>query len=88
MTDAAQARSEAMHAAITKVFHDHADHESDRGMVSRFVLVVEQVSNDGDPWFRVLSEAGSVAWHRMGLLSYALANQQAVATAEEVRGDA
>lgn len=77
-TDEEHARSEALLAAISTVLQEHANHTSDRGLVTRFVLVAEQVGDDGDPWLRIISEPDSVQWHRMGLLEYALAVQRGV----------
>lgn len=73
-----------MSEAIAKVLHDHADHDADRGLLVRFVVIAEQIGSDGEPWFRTMAEPDSVTWHRMGLLSYALANQQATINAEEL----
>jgi len=59
---------EAMRDAITQVFADHADHPSDRGIITGFIVIAEVVGADGDPWLKRISDDGPM-WRTVGMLT-------------------
>lgn len=61
-------RSEAMRTAIAEVFADHAEHPSDRGIITTFVVVAEVMGDDGEPWLKRMSDDGPL-WRQVGMLT-------------------
>lgn len=48
-------------------------------MVVKWVTIAEVVDDEGRRWLRTLTSPGAGTWDRMGLLGYALAEEQAIA---------
>ena len=84
MTDEERARDQALHAAIDGVLKDHADHESDRGMLTDYLLVAEQIGDDGEPYLRIISSEATPQWRRLGMIHYAAQVQQAQTVRDEI----
>lgn len=61
-------RSVAMHAAIAQVFADHAEGPSDRGLITRFIVIAEVIGDDGDPWLKSIGDDGP-NWCKIGMLA-------------------
>lgn len=77
MTPGERARSQALHEAIDRVLKEHADHESDRGVLLSWTVVAEYLGDDGDEYLRMVSNENSVAWRVLGMLEYAAASRRA-----------
>jgi len=61
-------RSEAMRTAIASVFSSHAEHASDRGLITRFIVIAEVIGDDGEPWLKRISDDGPM-WSTVGMLT-------------------
>ena len=61
-------RSEAMRTAIAAVFAEHAEHPSDRGLITGFVVVAEVLGDDGEPWLKRMGDDGPL-WRQVGMLT-------------------
>lgn len=64
MTD----RSEAMRTALAQVLADNAEHPSDRGLITGFIVIAEVIGDDGDPWLKSISDDGP-RWRTLGMLT-------------------
>lgn len=87
MNEQEQARSEALSAAIDGVLKDHAEHDSDRGLTTDWILIVEQIGADGETYLRLIHSDESVQWRRLGLLDYAATTQRAIIHADYLSDD-
>lgn len=71
-------------AALEAAIHEHGDHDAmDRGLVTDYVMVIEQLGDDGKPYLRCLARPGTPAWRTLGLLDAALTQRRYDFTDEE-----
>lgn len=73
-----QTRSERLHDAIQTVLAECAEHACDRGLLTSWVLVAEQVGDDGSCYYRALHHEDTTPWRRLGLLDYAMTCERAL----------
>lgn len=59
---------EDMRAAIAGVFTEHAEHTSDRGLITAYIVIAEVIGDDGEPWLKKISDDGP-AWRHVGMLT-------------------
>jgi hypothetical protein len=67
-------RSDALIEAIQTVLHEHAEHDWDRGIVSDYVLSLECMGADGEPYLRMFTSPHSTLWRSLGLAAAATAD--------------
>lgn len=60
-----------MRDAIQQVLHKHDDHTSSRGVITAWVLVVELVGDDGDPYLHTIRATDAGIWRQIGMLQVA-----------------
>jgi len=68
MSDFTQEQSDDMSAAIQDQFTKYAEHESDRGMITQFVLITEVIGDDGEYYLKTMRSKGSATWRALGLV--------------------
>ena len=61
-------RGIAMRDAIAAVFAEHAEHPSDRGLITKFVVIAEVIGDDGEPYLKRVNDDGPM-WRTVGMLT-------------------
>lgn len=64
--------SNVQHSDLADTFNEHAD----GAMITRYVTVAEILNDDGERELYVLATPGLKAWDSIGLLAFALNEQQ------------
>lgn len=72
-------RADALQEAIAKTIQEYGEEGPDKGgIVTKYVLCLETIGTDGEPYHSTYSHRRSTMWDRLGLLQFAVAGQQAI----------
>lgn len=61
-------RTVAMRSALAGVFAEHAEHPSDRGLITGFIVIAEVMGDDGELWLKRINDDGPM-WRTLGMLT-------------------
>jgi hypothetical protein len=61
----------ALEQAIAATLRVHSDEPAERGLITGWVLVVESVGADANPYVRVYASDHTPRWRDLGLVQYA-----------------